>query len=166
MSYDEDISCNPIFQQLSARFPDILEDAPSKSLLICIPKNAIAQEIHTDMQGGDLLNYVMRPVSSSPGSNVKAYQTLTKKRLDVIGMRLYLRQGFSQAKTVGILFEEMFYNQCDKSYSVVCVDQPFEGYTLDNSYFYYSRTSLVGTPGDRQNVFALSGIRINRYHLF
>ena len=25
----------------------------------------------------------------------------------------------------------------------------------------YSRTSLVGTPGDRQNAFALSGIRIN-----
>ena len=28
----------------------------------------------------------------------------------------------------------------------------------------YSRTSLVGTPGDRQNVFALSGIHINQYH--
>ena len=28
----------------------------------------------------------------------------------------------------------------------------------------YSKTSLVRTPGDRQNMFALSGIRINRYH--
>ena len=30
----------------------------------------------------------------------------------------------------------------------------------------YIRTSLVRTPGDRQNVFALSGIRINRCHLY
>ena len=29
-----------------------------------------------------------------------------------------------------------------------------------------SRTSLVRTPGDRQNAFALSGIRINQYHLY
>ena len=27
----------------------------------------------------------------------------------------------------------------------------------------YSRTSLVRTTGDRQNVFALSGIRINQF---
>ena len=30
----------------------------------------------------------------------------------------------------------------------------------------YNRTSLVGTPGDRQNVYSLSGIRINQYHLY
>ena len=30
----------------------------------------------------------------------------------------------------------------------------------------YSRTSLVGTPGDRLNAFALSGILINQYHLY
>ena len=29
----------------------------------------------------------------------------------------------------------------------------------------YSRTSLVRTPGDRRNAFALSGIRINQYRL-
>ena len=131
MSYDEDISRNPIFQQLAAKFPNLITDAPSKSLLICIPKNAIAQEIHGDMQEGDLLNYVLRPVNTSPGSGVKVYHTLTKKRIDVRGMTLYLRHGFSQSRTVGILFEETFYNQQDKSYAVICVDQPFEGRTMD-----------------------------------
>ena len=29
-----------------------------------------------------------------------------------------------------------------------------------------SGTSLVGTPGDRLNVYSLSGIRINQYHLY
>ena len=28
------------------------------------------------------------------------------------------------------------------------------------------RTSLVRTPGDRQNMYCLSGIRINQYHLY
>ena len=32
--------------------------------------------------------------------------------------------------------------------------------------YMYSRASLVGTPGDRQNVYSLSGIRINQYHLY
>ena len=48
----------------------------------------------------------------------------------------------------------------------------------DNKYFtetlvtevpsgdYKHRTSLVRTPGDRQDVFALSGVCINQYHLF
>ena len=127
MSYDEDISRNPIFQQLEIRFPNLLDDAPSKSLLICIPKNAIAQEIHSDMQDGDFLNYVLKPVNSSPGSGVKVYQTLSKKRIEVRGMSLYLRQGFSQPRNIGILFEETFYNLNDKSYPVICIDQPFEG---------------------------------------
>ena len=30
----------------------------------------------------------------------------------------------------------------------------------------YSRSSLVRTPEDRKNAFALSGIRINQYHLY
>ena len=30
----------------------------------------------------------------------------------------------------------------------------------------YSRTSLVRTPGDRQNAFALSDILINRCHMY
>ena len=32
--------------------------------------------------------------------------------------------------------------------------------------FIYSRTSLVRTPGDRQNVYSLSGIRINRCYMY
>ena len=32
--------------------------------------------------------------------------------------------------------------------------------------YIYRRTSLVRTPGDRQNVFALSEIRINQNHLY
>ena len=32
-------------------------------------------------------------------------------------------------------------------------------------FIYYNRLSLIGTPGDRLNMFVLTGIRINRSHL-
>ena len=38
--------------------------------------------------------------------------------------------------------------------------------THTRGQYMHSRTSLVRTQGDRQNVFALSGIRINQYHVY
>ncbi|KAI6658522.1 Ankyrin repeat domain-containing protein 27-like [Oopsacas minuta] len=125
MSYDEDLSRNPIFQRLESKFPTLLAEAPFKSFLFCIPKNAIAQEI--DIQDGDILNYVLKPLNSSPESGIQSYQTLTKKRVEVRGRNLHLKQGFPEARIARILFEETFYNIEDKSYQVLCVDQPFEG---------------------------------------
>ena len=81
MSYDEDLSSNPVFQRLESKFPNLITEAPFKSLLFCIPKNAIAQEIHNDLQDGDILNYVMKPINSSPQSVTQIYQTLTKREL-------------------------------------------------------------------------------------
>lgn len=127
MSYDEDLSQNPIFQKLESRFPDLISQAPSKSLLICIPKSAIAQEIHSDLQVGDILNYVLKPYITSPESGCQVYQTLTKRKIEIKEKTLYLKQGFPEARTVHILFEETFYNEQDKSYQVLCIDQPFEG---------------------------------------
>ena len=43
------------------------------------------------------------------------------------------------------------------------------GMLLDTSTSFtmkYSRTSLIRTPGDNQNPFVLSGIRINRCNLY
>ena len=127
MSYDEDLSRNPIFQKLESRFPNLISEAPAKSLIFCIPKNAIAQEIHSDLQVGDILNYVMRPHISSPESGCQVYHTLTKRKVEIKERTLYLKQGFPEARTVRILFEETFYNEQDKSYQVLCIDQPFEG---------------------------------------
>ena len=130
MSYDEDISTNPVFRRIVTRFPQITREAPLKSLLLCIPKSAIAKEIVANLQDGDLLNYVLKPTNSSPQTGVEVYSTLTKKLVEVRGSTLLLRHGFSEERTVRVLFEETFYNTEDKSFPVLCVDQPFEGISI------------------------------------
>lgn len=43
------------------------------------------------------------------------------------GQVLVTGEGFKDARRVGILFEESFYNARDQSYRVLCTDGPLQG---------------------------------------
>ncbi|XP_066923620.1 ankyrin repeat domain-containing protein 27-like [Clytia hemisphaerica] len=119
--YDEDLQLNPFFKALTTKGKQIYQKATEERRTICIPRKGTTSRSHHNKQNFE--TYVLR--QEQEDSDV--YITNNGKEVKINGKFIVTIKGFNEVKSIQILFEETFYNKDDKSYHVLCINQPLVG---------------------------------------
>ncbi|XP_033754374.1 ankyrin repeat domain-containing protein 27-like isoform X2 [Pecten maximus] len=116
--YDEDIYDNPFFVTLTTKFTDIYEEATSKRWTLCVPKySSVVKEPSFSRE--DITEHVVIPLSDD-GEEFKSW---SNKKLTICNGNVNIvPTDVVPAKTVPILFEEIFYNNNNESFRVLCIN--------------------------------------------
>ncbi|XP_070575529.1 ankyrin repeat domain-containing protein 27-like isoform X2 [Ptychodera flava] len=126
-TYDEDIAENRFFRLMQNKYKTLYERAADNRWTICVPRSGTFSR-HSQTSS-DMENHILRPVQN----NSQTYVTVSEKEVQVTGDVITTTNGFKEVKAVRVLFEETFFNNKDESFRVLCVDQPLEGGTVDDS---------------------------------
>jgi hypothetical protein len=139
--YDEDIYENPFFQTLITKHSTLYEEAAHQRWMILIPRIGSAGRL--PFNRGDFETHIVHSAKENSGawtdgarerSGEERLTTVNKKEVSVQGDEISTctGSGFRQLRVVKILFEETFFNSDDKSFKVLCIDQPLEGAVVDD----------------------------------
>ncbi|XP_069112832.1 ankyrin repeat domain-containing protein 27-like isoform X2 [Argopecten irradians] len=162
--YDEDIYDNPFFLTLTTKFTDIYEEATSKRWTLCVPKySTVVKELSFSRE--DITEHVVVPLSDG-GEEFKSW---SNKKLNISNGNVnVLPTDEVQAKTVPILFEEIFYNNNNESFRVLCINCMLNRSGVDTGYdqeekitkrptsFDDCKELLFGHPGGKKTEEMLS----------
>jgi len=121
-SYDEDISLNPFYKALTTKGKTLYHHAAEQRWTICIPRKGVTSRSQHNKHQFE--THILKP-SSQENSN--SYFTVNDKEVKINGSFIVTTKGFSDIKSVKILFEETFFNPKEESYHVLCIDQLLDG---------------------------------------
>ncbi|XP_065064505.1 ankyrin repeat domain-containing protein 27-like [Rhopilema esculentum] len=121
--YDEDISENPFYKAFISKGKSLYNLAADNRWTICIPRKGTTNRSHHTNQSFE--THILKPVQ---GQEENLYVTQNEKEVKVNGGDYIVTvKGFSDVKTVRVLFEETFFNPQEESYHILCIDQPLDG---------------------------------------
>ncbi|XP_021373839.1 ankyrin repeat domain-containing protein 27-like isoform X2 [Mizuhopecten yessoensis] len=116
--YDEDIYDNPFFVTLTTKFTDVYEEATSKRWTLCVPKYASVVK-EPSFSREDITEHVVLQLQDG-GEEFKSF---SNKKLTISNGNVnVLPTDTEPTKTVPILFEEIFYNNNNESFRVLCIN--------------------------------------------
>jgi len=120
--YDEVVTDNPFYKAFQSKAKPLYNLAANNRWLICIPrKGTTSKSQHT------LHQFETHVLNKAKGDDDSIYQTQNGKEVRVDGDFIQTGKGFSDTKSVKVLFEETFFNPKEESYHVLCIDQPLDG---------------------------------------
>ncbi|XP_039619512.1 ankyrin repeat domain-containing protein 27 isoform X2 [Polypterus senegalus] len=115
--YDEDILRNPFYLSLEKQRPDLCAKVAEYHGIVLVPcKRSLPS---SNFAPSDFEAYILKPVEGG-------FQTLDGKDVIIQNRAITFGPGFSVEGTVPILFEEMFYNEEEQSYSIWCITHPID----------------------------------------
>ncbi|XP_060075330.1 ankyrin repeat domain-containing protein 27-like [Ylistrum balloti] len=156
--YDEDIYDNPFFVTLTTKFTDVYEEATSKRWTLCVPKySSVVKESNFSRE--DIIEHVVLSLEDG-GEEFKSWSN--KKLTITNGTVNILPTNSEPGRTVPILFEEIFYNNNNESFRVLCVNCLLNRTGVESGYdqqekitkrptsFDECKELLFGHPGGRK----------------
>lgn len=117
----EDLLENIFFVGLKENYPKLYDLAERKGYVICVPQSG--SFLPADLTKDTFETHILQP---SPYYKYE-YVTLNHKTVDLEGDEIALKSGFSNIKTLRILFEESFYKKNCQPLRVLCIEEPLVG---------------------------------------
>ena len=122
-AYDEDVTENPFYSRLQNEFSDVFETATLARCIVCVPRISTIKN-RSDFSIDDFRSHILqRGDEDQPNT----FKTLNDKTVLIVDGTIQLSTGFSEKRSIAILFEETFFNANNESYDVLCVSGPFSG---------------------------------------
>nr|CAH7744373.1 unnamed protein product [Callosobruchus chinensis] len=114
--YDENLSENLFFKEVTDNHWDLIEKAALESWIICVPK---AESIaFNDVNLEVILDHILIPATEGN------FSTLSKRCVAVQNKQLNCDASAIFSSSIEILFEETFYVKKTLRYTVWCIDRP------------------------------------------
>eukprot|EP00794_Sanderia_malayensis_P018918 gene18918-20822_t len=120
--YDEDVTENPFYKALLSKAKPLYNTATDNRWMICIPRKGTTTRTH--YVTSQFETHILKPIEGDENNH---YQTYNEKEVQISGSVITMTRGFSDVKTVRILFEETFFNPKKESYHILCIEEPLEG---------------------------------------
>ncbi|GBP65202.1 Ankyrin repeat domain-containing protein 27 [Eumeta japonica] len=120
-NYDENLSENPFFVELTNEFASLYQHCISESWIICVPRvGSLTTRVFTVE---DFCAHILVPNEELPETH---YSTLTEKQVTVVNKVITVELTKGLPLQSHILFEETFYTDDLIKYKVWCIEIPLE----------------------------------------
>jgi len=157
MAEEEDVTLNRAYIALTTTYSHLYQSAEKNGYLVCIP---VADSIGCEISAQFLETHILQK-GFMPGE----YSTINGKCVTVTNKVIATDEGFTEQRSVKILFEEVFYGSSSKAVKIFCIEAPLEGKIAGNKEqlipipegrtFSVAREFLFSFP---ENVFVLNQI--------
>uniref|UniRef100_A0A8C9TYN7 Ankyrin repeat domain 27 n=1 Tax=Scleropages formosus TaxID=113540 RepID=A0A8C9TYN7_SCLFO len=124
--YDENILKNPFYLELEKQRPDLCSRVAELHGIMLVPCRGSLPL--SPFPAACFDSYILQPLE-------EGYQTLDGKEVVIQNNTVKVQAGSQAPTSVPILFEETFYNEQEKSYSILCISHPIETGYGSFSYF-------------------------------
>ncbi|KAL4642171.1 ankyrin repeat domain-containing protein 27-like isoform X1 [Arapaima gigas] len=115
--YDENILRNPFYLELEKQRPDLCNRVAELHGIVLVPCRGSLPL--SPFPTACFEGYILQPLE-------EGYQTLDGKDVVIQDNTVKIGPGSQAPTSVPILFEETFYNEQEKSYSILCIARPIE----------------------------------------
>uniref|UniRef100_A0A8C9W2I0 Ankyrin repeat domain 27 n=1 Tax=Scleropages formosus TaxID=113540 RepID=A0A8C9W2I0_SCLFO len=115
--YDENILKNPFYLELEKQRPDLCSRVAELHGIMLVPCRGSLPL--SPFPAACFDSYILQPLE-------EGYQTLDGKEVVIQNNTVKVQAGSQAPTSVPILFEETFYNEQEKSYSILCISHPIE----------------------------------------
>ncbi|XP_064599093.1 ankyrin repeat domain-containing protein 27-like [Liolophura sinensis] len=115
--YDEDLLENPFYLGLQNEHKELFVTATANRWIICTPRYSSVHKKTCALI--DFQDHILVPF---PDCDTE-FKSASDKKISIEDNAVKTGKGFQLEQSVPILFEEVFYNNSDESYRVICIDR-------------------------------------------
>lgn len=126
--YDENIQENLFFKEISQNHKDLIDKVIEESWIICVPRSGTFQT--TSITNNDILDHILVSDIDAPSQYCC---TISKKQVHVQGKQIIPKSEDLHQGKVQVLFEETFYTDNGRKYTVWCIDKPLNRKSISDA---------------------------------